>query len=55
LPHVEVVYVADTPRNFDSAEHEFNQRFTESRVKIRGHLLEYDYPLWSMKYRRATL
>jgi hypothetical protein len=22
---------------------------------IRGHLLEYDYPVWSMKYRRAVL
>jgi hypothetical protein len=55
LPHAEVVYVADTPRNFDGAEHEFNRRFSGSRVKIRGHLLEYDYPLWSMKYRRATL
>jgi hypothetical protein len=55
LPHAEVIYVADTPRNFDAAEHEFNRRFSGSRVKIRGHLLEYDYPLWSMKYRRATL
>jgi len=55
LPLAEVVYVADTPRNFDGAEHEFNRRFSGSRVKIRGHLLEYDYPLWSMKYRRTTL
>jgi hypothetical protein len=55
LPHAEVIYVADTPRNFDAAEHEFNRRFSRSLVKIRGHLLEYDYPLWSMKYRRATL
>ncbi len=55
LPHPEVVYVADTPRNFDAAEHEFLRRFSKSRVTIQGHLLEYDYPLWSMKYRRATL
>jgi len=46
----EGVYVADTPRNFDGAEYEFDRRFSESRVTIRGHLLEYDYPLWSMKY-----
>ena len=55
LPHAEVVYVADTPRNFDDAEHEFARRFSKSRVTIRGHLLQYDYPLWSMKYRRAVL
>ncbi|HEX9219105.1 MAG TPA: hypothetical protein VF858_01325 [Gemmatimonadaceae bacterium] len=55
LPHAEIVYVADTPRNFDAAEHEFLRRFSKSRVAIRGHLLEFDYPLWSMKYRRATL
>ena len=54
LAHSEVVYVADTPRNLDGAEHEFLRRFSTSRVKIRGHLLLYDYPLWSMKYRRAT-
>jgi hypothetical protein len=55
LPRAEVVYVADTPRNFDGAEHEFLRRFSRSRVTIRGHLLEYDYPLRSRKYRRATL
>jgi hypothetical protein len=55
LPHVEVVYVADTTRNFDGAEREFTRRFSRSQVTIRGHLLEYDYPLWSMKYRRMTL
>ncbi|HVJ04104.1 MAG TPA: hypothetical protein VM578_00380, partial [Candidatus Saccharimonadales bacterium] len=54
LPNLEVVYVADSPRNFDGAEHQFLRRFSNSHVKIRGHLLEYDYPLWSMKYRRAT-
>ncbi len=55
LPRAEAVYVADTPRNFDAAEHEFLRRFSKYRLTIRGHLLEYDYPLWSMKYRRATL
>jgi hypothetical protein len=25
------------------------------RLSIRGYLLEYDYPIWSMKYRRAVL
>jgi hypothetical protein len=54
LPRAEVVYVADTQRNFDGAEHEFLRRFSRSCVTIRGHLLEYDYPLWSMKYRRTT-
>ncbi len=54
LPYAEIIYVADTPRNFDAAEHEFLRRFPKSRGAIRGHLLEYDYPLWSMKYRRAT-
>lgn len=54
LSQVEVIYVADTPRNFEGAEHEFLRRFKHFRAKIRGHLLQYDYPLWSMKYRRAT-
>jgi hypothetical protein len=25
------------------------------RISIHGYLLEYDYPIWSMKYRRAVL
>jgi hypothetical protein len=55
LPRAEVVYVTDTPRNFGDAEHKFVRRFSQSRITIRGHLLQYDYPLWSMKYRRAVL
>ena len=55
LLHAEVVYVADTPWNFGDAEHEFVRRFSPSRITIRGHLLQYDYPLWSMKYRRTVL
>jgi len=54
LPRGEVVYVAGTERNFEGAEHEFQRRFSRREVTVRGHLLQYDYPLWSMKYRKAT-
>lgn len=56
--HAEVVYVADNRRNFDQAEHEFGKRFPIQAVRqisIRGHLLEHDYPIWSMKYRRSVI
>jgi hypothetical protein len=59
LNHAEVIYTADTAHNFRAAEHEFLRRFPAlsfaQRVSIRGYLLQHDYPIWSMKYRRAVL
>ncbi len=55
----EVIYTADTTHNFSIAEREFLRRFpalpfTQS-VSICGYLLQHDYPVWGMKYRRALL
>lgn len=64
LKRAEIVYTADTAHNFMAAEQEFLRRFpSQSNAKenpqhavvIRGYLLEHDYPVWSMKYRRAVL
>lgn len=55
LKHAEVIYTADTAHNFIAAEHEFLRRFATQSVVIRGYLLQHDYPIWSMKYRRAVL
>ncbi|MEI9980909.1 MAG: hypothetical protein WDN23_18270 [Edaphobacter sp.] len=59
LKRAEIVYTADTAHNFAAGEQEFLRRFpalpfTQS-VSIRGYLLQHDYPVWSMKYRRAVL
>jgi hypothetical protein len=54
----EVVYIADAARNFPAAEHEFLRRFPPQKprdISIRGYLLQHDYPIWSMRYRRAVL
>ncbi len=59
LKHAEVIYTADTAHNFMAAEREFLRRFPAlpfaQCVSIRGYLLQHDYPIWSMKYRRAVL
>ena len=58
LGHAEVVYVSDNRRNFDQSEHEFRKVFpqhADRQISIRGHLLEHDYPIWSMKYRRSVI
>lgn len=64
LKRAEVTYTADTAHNFSAAEQEFLRRFPsqsdakenpQHAVVIRGYLLEHDYPVWSMKYRRAVL
>jgi hypothetical protein len=54
----EIVYVADAPRNFPRAEHEFLRLFpsqTPRNISVRGYLLQHDYPIWSMRYRRTVL
>jgi len=58
LRRAEIVYVANTRRNLDAAEREFLRRFRRQstrQVSIRAHLLDYDYPIWSMKYRRSVI
>ena len=64
LKRAEVIYTADTAHNFTAAAQEFLRRFPsqsnanecrQHAVVIRGYLLEHDYPVWSMKYRRAVL
>ncbi len=59
LKRAEVIYTADTTHNFTAAEHEFLRRFSAhamaQTISIRGYLLQHDYPIWSMKYRRAVL
>jgi hypothetical protein len=58
LPSAEVVYVADAVRNFPAAEHEFLRRFPSQnarQISVRGYLLQHDYPIWSMRYRRTVL
>jgi hypothetical protein len=59
LSRAEVIYTADTAHKFTAAEHEFLRRFPAlpfaQSVSIRGYLLQHDYPIWSMKYRRAVL
>lgn len=57
LHDAEVVYIADATRNFPAAEHEFLRRFrplNASGISVRGYLLQHDYPIWSMRYRRAV-
>jgi hypothetical protein len=58
LRHAEIVYVADTRRNLDAAEREFLKRFrrqSNREISIRAHILDYDYPIWSTKYRRSVI
>lgn len=59
LKRAEIIYTADTAHNFTAAEHEFLRRFSAGvmaqTISIRGYLLQHDYPIWSMKYRRAVL
>jgi hypothetical protein len=57
LPAAEVVYIADSVRNFPAAEHEFFRLFPSEnarKISVRGYLLQHDYPIWSMRYRRAV-
>lgn len=58
LKRAEVIYTANTAHNFTAAEHEFLRRFPglpfAQFVSIRGYLLQHDYPIWSMKYRRGV-
>lgn len=79
LASAEVIYVADSSRNFDEAERIFDSMFSPKldkggaqvsmfaasahsappqnigNVSLRGHLLEYEYPLWSPKYKGIAL
>ncbi len=55
LSRAEIIYTADTAHNLAAAEHEFLRRFSAQSVVIRGYLLQHDYPIWSMKYRRTVL
>jgi hypothetical protein len=43
--------------NGRTSEAKIRRRFEPQtrQISIHGHLLEYDYPIWSMKYRRAVL
>jgi hypothetical protein len=58
LPSAEIIYIADAVRNFPAAEHEFLRRFPSEnarKISVHGYLLQYDYPIWSMRYRRTVL
>ncbi len=59
LKRAEIIYTADTAHNFTAAEREFLRRFSAGvmarTISIGGYLLQHDYPIWSMKYRRAVL
>ena len=56
LMHSEIIFVCDTMRNADAAHRAFLRIIPQDcGVTMRGYLLEYDYPIWSIKYRRSVL